>query len=253
MLEVKNLSVSYGQHEVVSDLSFSVNEGEWLMLIGPNGAGKSTIISAVSQSEKYTGNVSFEGLDVKCMKPSELAKLLGVLSQNHIISYSFTVGEIVRLGRYAYSPRIFSKKSDEDEISVERALEVTGMTELEGHYADTLSGGELQRAFLAQLFAQNPRLLILDEPTNHLDLVYQKQIFEIVSQWLKTPGRAVMSVVHDLSLARRYGSRAILLNKGKAVASGSVAEVFSRENLNSVYSMDVYDWMKTQLSQWEDE
>jgi iron complex transport system ATP-binding protein len=127
------------------------------------------------------------------------------------------------------------------------------MTELEGHYADTLSGGELQRAFLAQLFAQNPRLLILDEPTNHLDLVYQKQIFEIVSQWLKTPGRAVMSVVHDLSLARRYGTRAMLLNKGKTVAEGSIAEVFSRENLNSVYSMDVYDWMKTQLSQWEDE
>ena len=115
----------------------------------------------------------------------------------------------------------------------------------------TLSGGELQRVFLAQLFAQNPRLLLLDEPTNHLDLVYQKQIFSLVREWLSKGGRAVVSVVHDLSLARMYGSRGVLLDHGKIAAAGEAADVFAPETLNAVYRMDVADWMRTMLSQWE--
>ena len=114
----------------------------------------------------------------------------------------------------------------------------------------TLSGGELQRTFLAQVFAQNPKVLLLDEPTNHLDLVYQKQVFALIKDWLKVPGRAVVSVVHDLSLAKAFGSDAILLSKGKMVKQGSVDSVLSSENLDPVYGMDVYAWMQEMLSQW---
>ena len=117
----------------------------------------------------------------------------------------------------------------------------------------TLSGGELQRTFLAQLFAQNPRVLLLDEPTNHLDLVYQKQVFELISEWLKTPGRAVASVVHDLSLARAYGSHALLLDAGETQAYGSVREVFSPEHLDRAYDMNVSAWMRGLLAQWQAE
>ena len=116
----------------------------------------------------------------------------------------------------------------------------------------TLSGGELQRTFLAQLFAQKTKLLILDEPTNHLDLVYQKQVFGLISDWLKTPGRAVVSVVHDLSLARAYGTEAILLHNGKVVSYGPARQTLSPETLNSVYSMDVFAWMRTMLEQWQE-
>ena len=108
----------------------------------------------------------------------------------------------------------------------------------------------MQRAFLAQVFAQNPKLLILDEPTNNLDLVYQKQMFELIGEWVKKPGRAVISVVHDLALARSYGTHAMLLNKGKLVACGEVDAVLTRENLSAVYAVDVYQWMKDMLSQW---
>ena len=116
----------------------------------------------------------------------------------------------------------------------------------------TLSGGELQRTFLAQAFAQDPKLLLLDEPTNHLDLLYQKQVFAILSDWLKTPGRAVVSVVHDLSLARAYGTKALLMDRGRAVAQGRAAEVLSKENLREVYQMDVHAWMRKMLSQWDE-
>ena len=116
----------------------------------------------------------------------------------------------------------------------------------------TLSGGELQRTFLAQTFCQDPKLLLLDEPTNHLDLVYQKQVFELIQDWLKQKDRAVISVVHDLSLARAYGTRAILLDRGQVVSDGPMDAVFSDEVLNRVYRMDVRDWMTRMFSQWKE-
>jgi iron complex transport system ATP-binding protein len=114
----------------------------------------------------------------------------------------------------------------------------------------TLSGGELQRTFLAQVFAQNPSLLLLDEPSNHLDLIYQKQVFMLIRDWLKTPGRAVLSVVHDLSLARAYGTRAVLLKDGQVIAQGSIPDVFGSQPLEKAYSMDVYAWMRKMFGQW---
>ena len=253
LLETKHLTVRYGEKVIVDDVSFSLNEGDWLMIVGPNGAGKSTIVNAISQGAPYTGEVRVLDKDVRRYRPHELAKLVGVLAQTHTMGYGFTVGSVVRLGRYAYAPGIFSGGQAEDEAAVARALALTGLESIVDQNVLTLSGGELQRTFLAQLFAQNPRVLLLDEPTNHLDLVYQKQVFELIREWLKTPGRAVASVVHDLSLARAYGSHALLLDSGKTRAYGAIADVFSPEQLNASYDMDVSAWMRGLLSQWQKE
>ena len=250
MLDVTNLTVSYGSLTILDDVSFSLGEGQWLMIVGPNGAGKSTIVNAISQGISYTGEITYLDRNVKHYRSHELAKNIGILSQSHFVGYAFTVGSVVRLGRYAYAPGIFSGNRAEDEQMVDKALELTGMTKFVDQSVLTLSGGELQRTFLAQLFAQNPRILILDEPTNHLDLVYQKQTFELIRSWLKTPGRAVISVVHDLSLARAFGTHALLLDKGKMMSNGTVEQVFLPEHLDKAYEMDVSDWMQTMLGQW---
>ncbi|MGI6173500.1 MAG: ABC transporter ATP-binding protein [Christensenellales bacterium] len=252
MLEVRNLTVRYGTLAVVDGVSFAVSEGDWVMLTGPNGAGKSTILSAVTQGAPYEGSVRMNRKDIKKHTPRELAREIGVLTQNHFVGYAFTVEEIVALGRYAHSRGIFAARSDGDEQRIEEALRITGMTDFRKQSALTLSGGELQRTFLAQVFAQSPNLLLLDEPTNHLDLKYQKQTFALIAQWLKTPGRAVLSVVHDLSLARAYGTKALLLDGGKVAAQGDVREVLSAENLQKVYDMDVFSWMRKMLAQWEE-
>ena len=250
MLEVRDLTVRFGERTVVDRVSFSLEEGRWLMLIGPNGAGKSTIVNAVAQSVSYTGEVFFRGENVRRYKPTELARNIGILSQNHSVGYSFTVEEVVRLGRYSYAPGIFSRHSNADEESVERAMELTGIKPMMNQSVLTLSGGELQRTFLAQLLAQDPRVLILDEPTNHLDLVYQKQVFALIREWMKEPGRAVISVVHDLSLARSYGTDALLLHGGRKIYAGPIEGAFDPERLNAVYSMDVGEWMRGLLGQW---
>ena len=251
MLDVKGLSVRYGRLTIINNVSFSVEAGQWLMIAGPNGAGKSTIINAASSGVAYDGSISLCGKDIKLYKPYERARKMGTLSQTNMVGYAFTAEEIIRLGRYAYAPGIFSKQTDEDSASIEKAIEMTGLKPILKQSALTLSGGECQRVFLAQVLAQNPALLMLDEPSNHLDLVYQKQIFTLLKEWLKTPGRAIVSVVHDLSLAMAYGTHALLMDKGEIQASGLIGDVLTANNLNEVYRMDVYNWMQNLMSMWK--
>ena len=251
MLELENITVRYGDHTVVDNLSLTLREGQWLMLAGPNGAGKSSLIGAVSQAVPSRGVMRLDGQDLRRMKPAHVARKIGVLAQKNSVGYDYTVEEIVSLGRYAHASGFLSGRDQGGAASVDRALELTGLTDLRHASVTALSGGEVQRTFLAQVFAQEPQLLMLDEPANHLDLVYQKHIFTLIGEWLKQPGRAVISVVHDLSLARRYGTHAVLMHQGKAVAQGETASVLTPANLQFVYGMDVAGWMREMLGQWE--
>ena len=250
MLKVQNVTVQYGEHTVVDHLSLHLQEGQWLMLVGPNGAGKSTLLEAISQGVPYAGSIQLEGRDAHRLNAAQLARKIGVLSQKNRAGYAYTVEEVVSLGRYAYTSSFLSSRDDGGKDQVEQALEMTGLTELRHASVLTLSGGELQRTFLAQVFAQNPQILMLDEPANHLDLGYQKHLFSLIQHWLRQPGRAVLSVVHDLSLAKKYGTHAVLMNCGRCAAQGAISDVLTPERLHSVYGMDVYQWMRDLLEQW---
>ena len=251
LLELQQIHIRYGEKEVVKDVSFCLEEGQWLMIAGPNGAGKSTILNAISRGISYEGEIFYRENNIRKMKPSDLARHIGILAQNHMVGYDFTVHEVVNLGRYAHSTGLFRGRNEQDEPAVQKALKLTGLCELEHQSVLNLSGGEVQRTFLAQLFAQNPDIMILDEPANHLDLVYQKQIFELIREWLREPGRAVISVVHDLSLAKAYGTHCLLLHQGRAAAMGPIEKVLIPQQLNPVYQMDVAAWMRKMLGQWE--
>jgi iron complex transport system ATP-binding protein len=251
MLQADKITVRYGTRTALDSLSFSLEEHQWLMLVGPNGAGKSTLIRALAQNIPYTGTFTLLGQQLNAMKPAERAKLIGFLSQSHSVQYAYTVEEIVRLGRYAHTRGYLSHRDEDGEAAVTHALELTGMTKYRNTDILSLSGGELQRAFLAQVFAQQPQLLVLDEPANHLDLPYQQRIFELIDDWREQPGHAVLSVVHDLGLAKRFGTHAVLLNEGRCMSQGECNDVLSNENLSSVYRMDVHGWMRGQLKLWE--
>lgn len=251
MLKLDRVAVRYGDAVAVRETSLEVAAGQWWMLAGPNGAGKSSLAGAVAQGVPYTGKMELLGRDIRAYRPGELARRVGMLSQNHFAGYAFSVEEVVSLGRYAHSRGVFHRGDESGREKIEEALEMTGLTALRRRSIVTLSGGELQRVFLSQVLAQDPALLILDEPANHLDLPYQKQLFSLIGQWLLRPGRAVISVVHDLSLAKRYGTHALLLRAGEPVAQGRAAEVLAEENLRRVYGMDVAAWMRELLSQWQ--
>ena len=250
MLTLENVTVRYGAFAAADQVSFTLEEGQWLMLIGPNGAGKSTLIEAVARGVPYTGRILLEGRDIQKISARELARRMGVLAQRNTAGYAYTVEEVVRMGRYAYGGGFLMPRDADEQRKVDEALEATGVADLRHAPVTRLSGGEMQRVFLAQVFAQDPKLLLLDEPANHLDLPYQRQIFSLIGAWLQTPGRAVLSVVHDLNLARRYGTHAVLLNQGKCAAQGAIDGVLTPENLESVYRMDVHGWMRETLEKW---
>lgn len=250
MLKVSDITVSYGGRTVVDHLSFHLREGQWMMLAGPNGAGKSTLIRAIAQGVPCSGGIHLLGRDIRSFRPAELARNVGVLTQQHSVGYAYTVEEIVSLGRYAHAGGLLAGRDIEGAAHIEQALEATGLKPLRHASMTALSGGEMQRAFLAQVFAQNPRILILDEPANHLDPAYQKHIFSLIQDWVRQPGRAVLCVVHDLSMALQYGTHAVLMDQGRCVAQGAIREALTRRTLERVYGMDIYQWMQDMLGQW---
>lgn len=252
MLKIENVTVRFGNKTAVDGVSFSVAPGQWWMIAGPNGAGKSTLISAMARSVAYSGGIFWDDREIQNYKSADYAKKVGILSQIHKVEYGFSVEEVVSLGRYAYQGGIWGRGDRGGRETVRKALEVTGLADMRQRPVTTLSGGEIQRVFLAQVFAQDPQLLILDEPANHLDLPYQRQLFSLITAWLGEGHRAVISVVHDLSLARRYGTHGLLMDGGRAAASGPKDGVFTRENLLRVYGMDVYGWMREMLAQWQE-
>ena len=251
MLKAEHLTVRYGEKTVLNDLSLQVREGEWWAVVGPNGAGKSTLAGALSRSIPCEGLIILQGKNIREIPPQEYARKVGVLSQKHSAVYGFTVEEVVSLGRYARHTGFLRKGDPEGPEKIDQALELTGLTEMRKRNMLTLSGGECQRVFLAQVLCQDPEILILDEPANHLDLPFQQELFSLIGEWLKEPGRAVITVMHDLSLAKKYGTHALLLDRGQSVAQGKISEVLTPETLQNVYGMDVYGWMREMLSQWK--
>jgi iron complex transport system ATP-binding protein len=251
MLKVDQLGVCINQKEIIQNISFEVSEHEILMVIGPNGAGKTTLIKAIMQNVKHSGAAYLNGENIEAISAKDIAKQIGVLTQTHSQQFSFTVYDVVSLGRYAHQTGMFSRMGKEDFEKIDDALKLTGTYSLKDRSVLTLSGGELQRIFLAAVFAQDPKLLILDEPTNHLDLQYQIGIFDTLKEWVKGEGRSVIAVVHDLNVVYTYGTKALLIHEGKVYAYGAVDEVLNRENLKEVYEVDVALWMQNLLKHWK--
>lgn len=249
MLEVKNLSVKIGKKLILDDISFDLKNGDWLMIIGPNGAGKSTLIKALSGIIKYDGNINLFEKPFLSYSASKRARLVALLSQHNNVYCSLSVKDVVSLGRYTYRRGLFNTDKYGDTI-IHEAMERTGVLNLSDKSINELSGGELQRAFLAQVFAQEPKLLLLDEPTNHLDIKYEKQIISMISDWIKEGNRAVASIVHDLSLAKAFGNKIMILNKSKMQDFGEKSKAFSYDNLYNTYDTDVFGWIGNLYEQW---
>ena len=226
MLEVSRLSVQFGQKKIVDGLSFTVEEGQWLMIVGPNGAGKSTALNAVTQGAPYTGRVLFAGQDVAKMKPALRAQAIGVLAQNHFVGYGFTVEEVVRLGRFAYAGGLFGRSQTEDREKVEQALTLAGLQDKRRQSVLTLSGGELQRTFLAQVLAQDPKLLLLDEPTKGLDLESRRIIARALRDHAKAGGTVIMAT-HDLDFAEQVADDVAMMFDGEIACMEPPADFFA--------------------------
>ncbi|MDO5021818.1 MAG: ABC transporter ATP-binding protein [Eubacteriales bacterium] len=249
MLKVNNVAVFYEDKKALDNISFSVGKGEWLMLLGANGAGKTSLIKTLCRELSYKGEITLLNKDIRKYKNKAYARSLGVLSQLHNNNTALNVKEVVSLGRYSYTG-VFAPFSDQDTYYIDQAIETVGLKGYENRPMYTLSGGEQQRAYLAQVFAQNPKVLLLDEPVNSLDLYYTVSLLNAVKTWLKQGERCVISAMHDVGLAAKYGEKCLLLKEGQVSLYGDCQEVLFSKEINEAYKLDVRKTMREQAEFW---
>jgi len=209
------------------------------------------LLKSIARIIDYRGSVLMNGEDISAVSRKELAKKIALLSQNTQVFFPFTVYETVSMGRYAYSQGFLKNLSAEDKAVIENILKKLDIWGKKDCMIDELSGGELQRVFLARTLAQSPDLILLDEPSNHLDLKHQIELLKYLKEWVKENDKALISVFHDLNLARLFGDTAVVLNNGTLAANGKIEDVLNSGILSDVYGIDIRGFMQDSLEKWK--
>ncbi|VXB40907.1 Hemin import ATP-binding protein HmuV [Pseudomonas sp. 8AS] len=239
MLRARNLAVQRGSCTVLADVDLQLHPGEVLGVLGPNGAGKSSLLGALCGELKAArGEVSLAGRPLAEWPGPERARRLAVLPQSSTLSFSFTVEQVVGLGRLPHA----SGRQRDDEI-VGEALRAADAAHLAGRSYLALSGGERQRVHLARVLAQlwpgaAGQTLLLDEPTSMLDPLHQHTTLQAVREFAGR-GAAVLVILHDLNLAARYCDRILLLQHGRPHALGTPETVLDAAGLEAVFGLRV--------------
>ncbi|MDR0731815.1 MAG: ABC transporter ATP-binding protein [Treponema sp.] len=250
-ISIRALYAGYNGQDVIKNIGLEAGAGDFLCIVGPNGSGKSTLLRAIARLIPCRGSVTVEGRDTGVMKRGELAKKIALLGQTSQFYFPYTVYETAALGRYAYGKGFLPGLGKEDREIIDKTLIWLELDSLADMPITTLSGGQLQRVFLARTLVQNPAIILLDEPTNHLDLKYQVELLRYLGNWAGETGGIVIAVLHDLNLARSFAGRVILLDGGELKAAGSAADVLQSPALEAAYGMDISAFMRSTLKQWE--
>lgn len=237
MLKLENIGKTYGAKSVVGPLNLTLPKKTLTALIGPNGAGKSTLLAMMSRLLPYeVGDIYLDGTHLKTFKSKELAQKLSILKQQNHLNLNLTVKELVAFGRFPYSG---GRLKQNDKEKIQEALHHLGLEDLQNQDISTLSGGQLQRAYIALLLAQDTDYIFLDEPINNLDLNYGIQMMQLLQKLVTDLGKTVVVVLHDLNFAAVYADEIVALKAGKIFQQGKTPEVMTEKNLSDLYEMKI--------------
>ena len=238
VIELKNLTIGYGERHVLSDVNATIKTGEIVGIIGRNGAGKSTLLKTIRGIlPKHSGEVTYLGKKLEEYHEKELACKVAYLQQHVEVGFGYTGQDIVLAGRYPYM-KWYESESEADKQLALDCMDYTGTLELADTPVTEVSGGQKQRILLAKVLAQQTPILFLDEPTTGLDMVYQEEIFRFAKE-LAQMGKTILMVVHELNFAAKYCSRILLLGEGKLLADAPPEVAFTEELLSRAYDADI--------------
>ena len=234
----RDIFVNYGKKEVLRRLSLEIPRGKVVTLIGQNGCGKSTLLKTVSKAVTPAGGeVVYMDKRLTAYSPKQLAQKIAYLAQVHESPPDIDVRTLVSYGRFPYSRFGRGMTADDGKI-IDRALALTGLTNLSDRILSTLSGGERQRAWIAMTIAQQPEILILDEPTTYLDVSYQVEVLELVRRLNRELGITIVMVLHDINLAARYSDCLAAVRGGRLYIAGSPDEIVTEQHLRDIFEIE---------------
>lgn len=237
-IQAKNLTLSYGQKPIFSNLDLLVPPGKITVFIGSNGCGKSTLLRSLARLLKpQEGSILLDGSEISKLSSKEVARRLAILPQGPIAPEGLTVHQLVKQGRYPYQSWL-QQWSHEDEKMVKKALEVTHMNELSARSVDSLSGGQRQRAWIAMTLAQNTPTILLDEPTTYLDMTHQIEILDLLFDLNEQENRTIVMVLHDINLACRYAHHIVAVKEGRIYAQGEPETIMNERLIRDVFDME---------------
>lgn len=233
-VKAQSISFSWGDKEILNDISLQAENGAFIGIIGPNGSGKNTFLKCVYRVLKQrNGCVYIDGKDVRKMSYRETAKRIGVVAQHNSYDFDFLVRDMVLMGRSPHKS-MMERDNAADYALMRAALVEVGLEGFEERTFASLSGGEQQRVVLARALAQQTPILVLDEPTNHLDIKFQLQLLEAVKRQSKT----VLAAFHDLNIASMYSDIIYVMHQGRIHRHGTPADVLTRELISEVYGVN---------------
>jgi len=235
MISIEKLTFQYDQNQLFQDFSLTIHESEFLSIIGPNGSGKSTLLKLILGILKPSkGSIAIFEKETAKMKRKAISRMVSGVLQDFNPAYSFSVEEIVAIGRTPYA-KAFSDFSKEDYRYIEEALTETGLLDLRKKPFEHLSSGEKQRVLLAKCFAQNTPLLLLDECVAHLDPGHVQHIMEVVKEKNRKDKVTIVAVFHDVNLASLYSDRIVVVNHGRVSYLGTPKETIHKPLMEKVY------------------
>lgn len=234
MLDVRDVSVSFGQRRVVSDVNLSVEAGSFVAVVGPNGAGKTTLLRGIAGLVVSSGSVMIDGRSLASLSLKARAERIAYLPQGHVFHWPMAVSEIVALGRL---PRgAGADLSAVDRAAVAKAMAETGTTVYANRAVTTLSGGERARVAVARVLATEAPIILADEPTASLDPHYQLAVIDMLRRHARSFG-IVVAVLHDLGLAARYADRIVVIDGGRVAADGTPRDVLTAARLSETFGV----------------
>ena len=236
-LKLKNLRYSYGDYQILNNISYNFFPGELVGILGANGCGKSTLLKVIMGFlEKEGGEIYLDNLEVEKFSRKEFAKKISFIAQKSNQNLNFTVLEILKLGRVPHIKNSFKGLDLEDEEIIDKVIKKLNLQEYLNRDIKSLSGGEFQRILLGRAFIQNSEVILLDEPTSALDVNYSLEFLELLKEEIKTKSLIGVIVIHDINLASLFCDKILFIKDGKIPISGEPKDVIKKEWLEKVYN-----------------
>ncbi len=239
VIRAEQVGVRFGASQILSDIELDVSAGSWVTVVGPNAAGKSTLLRVLAGLVPYTGRVFLHGVESRDLPVRARARTVAAVPQLPTVPLGVRVADYVLLGRTPHL-RPLQRAGRQDAEVVARVLDQLELTDFADRMLTAVSGGELQRVFLARALAQQPTLLLLDEPTSALDIGHQQDVLNLVDRLRAESDLTVLSSMHDLSLAGSYSDRLVMLDRGRISAQGTASEVLTAETVEGIYRARVH-------------